>query len=394
MKNKQIIIFLIFSPLTNLVNNLVHPVTPAYVKMMNMPDYMFGVLFASMALASFFSSPFWGDMSDRIGRVSVMQICFLGYALGQLGFSTIRIPLVIIFCRLFAGAFASGYLVAALAYITDISTEKTRAKYLSLYAALFTLTTPLGYFIGGFIGNNNIFYSFYTQLFFLFLIVLTIKIILPESLLKENMRKEKFNLKNSLKIIDIQKSKAILTLPLIIFFIGVVLTEFSRVGFTNSFNYYMKDVLNLNPSRIGSIMGGIGFAGLFANLVINPFIIKRFNTRKLLPLLILLDSIAGIFLVIYNNDITFFIAIAFIFATINAIYVPIQQALFTQGQKENYGLLAGYFNSSKSLGMVTGALFTGIAYEFNSLYPFILISMILFIGCSLYFYNYHQYKKL
>ena len=52
--------------------NVVHPVEPAFYISLALPDWIFGVAFASMALGLFLFAPFWGLVSDRIGRVRTL----------------------------------------------------------------------------------------------------------------------------------------------------------------------------------------------------------------------------------------------------------------------------------------------------------------------------------
>ncbi|MDP0488314.1 MAG: MFS transporter, partial [Fusobacterium sp. JB020] len=153
--------------LLNTINNLIHPVTPAYIKLMNMPNYMFGLLFSSMALGHLMLSPFWGNISDRIGRIPIIRICIGGYAIGQLGFATFSIPQIILLCRFLSGLFSGGFQVIALAYIADITYKENKAKALSFYAAISTIARSFGFFIGGMVGTLNIYYAFILQIILL-----------------------------------------------------------------------------------------------------------------------------------------------------------------------------------------------------------------------------------
>ncbi|MCB8564215.1 MFS transporter [Fusobacterium ulcerans] len=391
---KQMTRFFILYFCVNLINNLIHPVTPAYVESLNMPDYVFGLLFATMSFSNFLFSPFWGELSDRKGRVTVIRICMVGYAVGQFGFAACSNLAFILFFRFFAGIFSGGFLVTALAYISDMTEGHERTKSLSFFAALVTMAVSVGFFIGGFIGKINIYYTFMLQIPLLLIESFLFKILLPESLNEEKRIKDKIDFKKIMKIIDIEKGKDILTFPIIVFFIGVILTEFSRVGFNNSFNFYIKSALKLPPSYNGGIMGMIGILGLFANLTINMWLANKFDLRKIFPIILFTNSVMGVFVLFFNSKIFLFFAFSVLFYIFNAIYVPIQQSLFTKGQSSNYGLLSGYFNSAKSFGMITGSLFTGFIYEINKLLPFVAVTIVLILSGASYTYNYFQYKKI
>ncbi|MGN0943145.1 MFS transporter, partial [Fusobacterium varium] len=149
----------------------------------------------------------------------------------------------------------------------------------------------------------------------------------------------------------------------------------------------------LPPSYNGGIMGMIGVLGLFANLTINMWLANKFDLRKIFPVILFSNSIMGIFILLFSSKIFIFFLFSVLFYIFNAIYVPIQQSLFTKGQSSNYGLLSGYFNSAKSFGMITGSLFTGFIYEINKLLPFLAVTIIMFLAGISYTYNYFQYKK-
>ncbi|MDP0494330.1 MAG: MFS transporter [Fusobacterium sp. JB021] len=378
--------------LLNTINNLIHPVTPAYIKLMNMPNYMFGLLFSSMALGHLMLSPFWGNISDRIGRIPIIRICIGGYAIGQLGFATFSIPQIILLCRFLSGLFSGGFQVIALAYIADITYKENKAKALSFYAAISTIARSFGFFIGGMVGTLNIYYAFILQIILLSCETIFLGKYLPESLTDQNKSKEKINFFQSLKIFDLKKGKKILTFPLIIFFIGVMLSEFSRVGFNNSFNFHLKAGLNLPPSYNGTTMGIIGILSLIINLTINPYIIKKFNLRKTLPLILVTNGIIGLLLIIFNNSLNLFFSISILFYMLNALYIPIQQSLYTEGYNKNYGLLSGYFNASKSIGMILGGLISGFAYNYFTMLPFALVSFSFLIAGILYTINCKQFS--
>lgn len=390
---KKLLRFYIIYFLLNTINNLIHPITPAYIKLMGMPNYMFGLLFASMAIGHFLLSPFWGDCSDRIGRIPIIRICIFGYAIGQLGFATFSISQILLLCRFLSGLFSGGFQVVALAYIADKTYKNEKMKALSFYAAISTVARSFGFFIGGLIGTFNLYYSFILQITLLLIEAIFLGKFLPESLTNENKNKEKFNLIKSLKIFDLKKGKSILNFPIIIFFIGVMLTEFSRVGFNNSFNFHIKAGLNLPPSYNGTVMGIIGILSLIVNLTINPYLLRKFNLRKSLPIILLSNSLIGLLLVFFNNNISLFFFISILFYLFTAMYIPIQQSLYTEGFSKNYGLLSGYFNSSKSIGMILGGLISGFSYNYFPMLPFILVSISFFIASSLYSINCKQFIK-
>ena len=72
--------------LESVAANVVHPVEPAFYIALGLPDWIFGAAYAAMAFGLFSFAPFWGLVSDRIGRVPTLAITLLTYGLSQLAF--------------------------------------------------------------------------------------------------------------------------------------------------------------------------------------------------------------------------------------------------------------------------------------------------------------------
>ena len=62
---KSIYIIIFFFFIQGIIHNIGHPVTPAFVRGLEIPDYMFGVFFAAMSLGLMIGSPLWGILADR-----------------------------------------------------------------------------------------------------------------------------------------------------------------------------------------------------------------------------------------------------------------------------------------------------------------------------------------
>ena len=50
-----------------LASNFVHPVTPAFLQLINCSNSMFGFAYSAMALGQFLTSALWGKVGDKIG---------------------------------------------------------------------------------------------------------------------------------------------------------------------------------------------------------------------------------------------------------------------------------------------------------------------------------------
>lgn len=127
---------------------LIIPALPTYAKQFQADDFTIGLLIAIYSLMQFLFMPFWGRLSDKIGRkpVLLISLCFscIGYATWGLSNS-----LVMLFLARGIAGFGNANLAVAQAYIADVTTKETRAKGMGLVGAAFGLGFVLGPAIGG-----------------------------------------------------------------------------------------------------------------------------------------------------------------------------------------------------------------------------------------------------
>lgn len=110
-----------------------------------------GMLMAIYSLMQFLFSPFWGALSDRVGRRPVILISLLGGAASFFLFAFSRSLTLLFVARALAGAFG-GNISTAHAYIGDVTSPSERSKGMGLIGAAFGLGFVFGPMIGGALG--------------------------------------------------------------------------------------------------------------------------------------------------------------------------------------------------------------------------------------------------
>src|SRR5687768_18537522 len=91
----------------------------------------------------FLFTPVWGRVSDRVGRRPVILVSLFGSVASYLLFARAESVLALLGSRMLAGV-AGANLVAAQAYIADVTTPQTRARGLGWISAAFGLGDMLG----------------------------------------------------------------------------------------------------------------------------------------------------------------------------------------------------------------------------------------------------------
>lgn len=111
----------------------------------HMLGYYAGFLAACFSGAQFFSSYFWGKVSDIFGRKPAMTVGLLGAALGMLVFGTSRRYAQAVSGRLIAG-FLSGNLGIIKTYLTEITDDTNRVNgfaYMSVASQIGNIMGPM-----------------------------------------------------------------------------------------------------------------------------------------------------------------------------------------------------------------------------------------------------------
>lgn len=136
---------------------IIIPVLPTVAEQLGADAVTISWLVASYSIMQFVFTPYWGRLSDKLGRRPVLLISLSASTIGYLiwGFAH-SLPLLFL-SRLVAGA-GNGNIAVAQAYIADVTTVENRAKGMGLVGAAFGLGFVLGPAIGGlcsYLGAHN-----------------------------------------------------------------------------------------------------------------------------------------------------------------------------------------------------------------------------------------------
>lgn len=121
----------------NLVGfGLVVPLLPFFGKSLNAQPWEVALMFSAYSLGQFFAEPFWGRLSDRIGRKPVLLVTVVANALGYLMLAFAPNIWVAIGIRLFTGL-GAGNVSTVQGYVADVTPPEKRAGRMGLIGAAF-----------------------------------------------------------------------------------------------------------------------------------------------------------------------------------------------------------------------------------------------------------------
>ncbi|MDO4753396.1 MAG: MFS transporter [Bacillota bacterium] len=375
MKQRHIVIFFIISLLQYIAANFAHPITPTLIHDLSLPGYMFGAAFAAMSFTNFLFSPFWGKMKEFISLKLLIALGCIGYGFGQYLFSISTTEIDIIVARCIAGFFVGSIGVNSLIYITESSGREYAGKNLAAFVIIQALGAAGGYLLGGIIGIYSIRATFSAQTLTLFLCGFLYFMFTDESKIRKNTsaalsKREFIREINPLK--TFADCRVFMTPYLAILFGVVVVSGIGSNAFDQSFNYFLKAEFALTPIYNGILKAVTGILTLLFVSGISMKIMKKNNINHATARIFFACAFSIVALFFIRDRVLFLIT-ALVFFSFNAVYTPLLQDMIARSANDHNGnMLMGFYNATRSLGMICGALISGFMYDFGAMLPFVL----------------------
>ena len=361
-----------------------------------------GLMMMSYSAAQFLFSPFWGSLSDRLGRKPILLIGLVGNTIffALFGISTSLIMALV--ARFFAGAFNANIAVAK-AYIGDISDKTNLAKRMGLIGAAFGVGFTIGPFIGGefsspaekwdwFVGTifdthpyllPCLIASLLSTVSFFFAIKKLPESHTPSSEIKINLNPIN-HVSNMIK--DLGK---VIKMPQLgrLVMISVMFTY----GFTIMhavFVLFTEYDLGFDEAQNGRIFAIIGINGLIIQGGLIGPLTKRYGSNLLMKIGTIVCGL-GLLLIPYVSDEHIWVtmgAVVILVSTGNALFQPSFSAILAQRTSEEgqeMGMVMGAQESASAFARIIGPLTGGIVWDYTVLKTGILSIATAFHLCAI-----------
>lgn len=351
---------------------IVIPIIPFFIENLGGGAVALGLFTASYSLMQFFFAPYWGRLSDRIGRRPVLLIGLLGFGVTFIlfGFSTAMWQIFVI--RILSGIVSSATLPTAMAYIADITEGTERSKAIGKLGAAMSVGMIFGPALGGWLGHFSFALPFFIAGGFALLVLPFAYLLLPESLTKKVAigAKQQQNL-------DFQR---IIQHPLMLLFMVNFVINFTMAMFQGTFAFFAAARVGLGPKEMGTLFAFLGIIGVVIQGGVIGRLVKFFGDANLIKAGVLISAIGMLLMLLAPNLILLYLATA-VFQVGNFIMGPSSSSLVTQNSTGGQGASLGLFQSFGSLGRILGPVVGGLLYDINMLIPYAIgaISMMLLI---------------
>ncbi len=333
-----------------------------------------GFFMAAYSVMQFICAPFWGSLSDRIGRRPVLLIGLVGYGITFTLFGFVSELWMMFAIRVLSGILSSATLPTAMAYIADTTSGAERSKGMGILGAAMGLGMIIGPAMGGWLGNDNFALPFFVAGG---LAVLTIPFaiwFLPESLPESN--------KNT------PDEKAVITLevikqPLFIVFLICFVFNFTSSLFQGTFALFAADKVGFGPKEMGILFAVLGIVSVIIQGGLLGRLVKRFGDVKLVKAGLLIGSTGMLLMLLAPNVFGLYVTSA-IFNIGWTLLGPTSSSLVTQNASGGQGAALGIMQSFSSFGRIFGPMVGGALYDIQMNIPYALatVSMLLMVLLS------------
>ncbi len=357
--------------------SLILPVMPFYMENLGAGGRELGWLTAVYALTQTVCAPFWGALSDRIGRKPIISVGIIGYAISLFLFGLASSFWALFIARSLSGILSSATSVASLAYVGDSSSEDERSKNMSQLGAAMSVGVMLGPLLGGVLAGYSLALPFFTGAGISFIAFILIITLLPESIERsvQSHKKESF---------DFSYLRSMVLGPAGIILMIVFVVHFCQTGLQGITGLYVVDKFGFTTRQVGVVW--MVLAGVL--IVVQGFLTgpleKKAGEKRLILIGIFSKALVSFAMVLTSGFVSVLVVFS-LFVVSSAITVPTLNASLSKVANEHKGTLMGFASTAGNLSKVVAPLLAGYLYESNIELPYIVMGVVALIGVLICF---------
>lgn len=337
---------------------IVIPILPFLSPQLGANKMDIALIIVTYAVCAGLCGPFWGRLSDRMGRKPVIMICLAGAAVSYVMLGLASQLWMVFAARGFAGLMA-GNLGVASAMMADITTPENRARGMGLIGAAFGLGIVLGPMLGGLLSGDSASFTLPCIVagFMSVLAIFAAALFLPESLAPEKRRANREHQRSGeqLAIYGLlrQTGSRLLVLQYVFHSLGVS-------SLTYMFPLWMGDSLGWGAREVGIVFGIQGaLMVVFQGLLLGPLVrvLGEWQLLRITVSAFLLGLLGGAF----ATSMSFMIGSMYVAMTGATLCLPVLNTIVShRASVAHRGRMLGITSAASSWGRVLGPLLAGI----------------------------------
>jgi len=338
---------------------IIIPLLPLYADSFGASPATIGLLFSSYALAQFALSPWWGKLSDRVGRKPVLMVTIAGSAVGSIVLALAGSVWMLFLGRIIDGMSGASVAVARAA-VADSSTPNNRARLMGLMGAAFGLGFIIGPGIGALAALGGLSLPYYVAAVIALINLATVSLRVRET--RPAVRSESRVLPG---LAD--RPKPIVRL-VVLTFLGI--TAFS--GFEATFALLGEARLDMTAPIIAAVFAALGVVLTVTQAVMVGPLARSIGETNLVRLGLLVN-VAG-FLITSVASTWPSLALGLVgLAVGQGLTVPaVSSAIAGLSRRGEAGLMLGFQQSASGLARVAGPALGGVLFGAGVPLPYVL----------------------
>lgn len=326
---------------------IIIPVLPEVIVQQGYAEIHVGGLITIYALASFFTAPLWGKLSDNTGRKRLILVGLAGFSLSFFLFSLFLDNLVLLYAsRIIGGLFSGALYTAVTGYVADITTDVERNKYMGLLGMSIGLGFIFGPAIGGLLGSVSLSLPFTASAVLVLLLMAYTGAVLKEPVRQGEAVKRKL----------LPKGGAMLwNYRIRYLFLMSFMVTFLLAGLESTFQLFQIDQIEITPLQLGYLFIASGLV----DAAIQGGVVRRIKdgteTNWIMGAQVV--TAAGLFMLPFTSSLLFAGVALSIFTAGNALSRTALVSLTSKESGGKYGAAAGMTYSMDNVGRIIGPLF-------------------------------------
>jgi len=349
--------FIMVTVLIDMISiGLIIPVLPALVGTFTNSkadqSFWYGAVTLAFAVATFFSAPVLGSLSDRYGRRPVLLLGFCGLALNFFAVALATALWMLIAARFVGGAMQANAAVAQ-AYVADVTPPQERARRFGLLGAMFGIGYTLGPVMGGVLGAIDLHLPFYVAGALALLNTMYGAFVLPESLPQD--RRQPFQWKRANPVSALKGLGALRGVGPLVWVVG--LSGLAQFTMHMSWVLYTTFKFGWGPQENGWSLFAVGVMAAIVQGGLMKRLLKVMSAQRLAALGLVSSTVCFLAWGLATQGwmmIVIVVANLFGFTTVAALQSLISNAADDREQGQTMGAVA-------SLNSVTGVVAPVIA---------------------------------
>jgi DHA1 family tetracycline resistance protein-like MFS transporter len=349
---------------------VVVPLLPFYGQSFHAPPWQIALVFSAYSVGSFFGEPFWGRLSDRIGRrpilissIAANCLCYLALAFAPNVF--------VAFVVRFLGGLAAGNGSVVQGYIADVTPTENRAGRFSQLGAAYNVGMIFGPTLGGVFahpgqGPAGFRVPLLIAAGLSATAVMGVFLFVRES--RSHSHADEVQPSRWAMIGTAVRNPVISQLMILTFVVG-----FAFTGVESTFGFWSQHGFGWGPRDIAVCFGITGLVSAFCQSVITARLSRRFGEARMLAIGMLITVVSmalqpfaanGVWVIVLMTTIAIGSSVAF----------PNSGALMSRSiDPDHQGQIMGLNNALGALARVTGPFCAALVFSgvsFNG--PFVL----------------------